>query len=63
MEKGPELCPRDWIAVTGTLGVILKAKHNGHIALVAPVLEELKGIGFYLSNEIKERLLLDAGEL
>lgn len=48
---------------TGTLGVLLKAKSNAMIASLAPVLHDLKRVGFRLSSEVEERVLRLAGEL
>lgn len=47
---------------TGTLGVLLKAKAQGVLAAVAPVLNDLKRVGFRLSREVEEKALRLAGE-
>ncbi len=62
-KKGRKIALENGIVVTGTLGVILKAKQSGNIPLILPLLEELKTIGFYIGKEIETRLLIDAGEL
>ncbi|MCD8248546.1 MAG: DUF3368 domain-containing protein [Lachnospiraceae bacterium] len=46
------------LTVTGTLGVLLKAKREGLIQEVKPLLSEMKRKGFYVSNMV-ERLVLD----
>ena len=50
------------IAMTGTLGVLLKAKQSGHLELVCPVLERLQQLGFWLSTRTRQAVLNQAGE-
>lgn len=50
------------LTVTGTIGVLLKAKRNGIIQEIRPVLEEMKRNGFYISNSLEQRILAQAGE-
>ena len=50
------------MGVTGTLGVIVRAKQKGYLDEVAPVLDELDAIGFYASERIKALALSRAGE-
>lgn len=50
------------LKVTGTMGVLLKAKQSGIISNVAPLLEALKNNGFYISDSIVEMVLKQAGE-
>lgn len=49
--------------VTGTLGVILKAKEKGIIENVKPLIDALIQNGIYIGNEIYEDVLNSAGEL
>lgn len=49
--------------VTGTLGVLLKAKKKGIIKEVSPVLNEMKRKGFYISEYVEHLVLEKAGEL
>lgn len=49
-------------SVTGTLGVLLKAKEQGEIASVAPLISEIKNNGFYISKEVEQMVLRQAGE-
>ncbi len=51
------------IKLTGTLGVLLKAKQQGHLQAVAPLIEELRKLGFWLSNSMQQDILKLAGEL
>ena len=48
--------------VTGTLGVILKAKSEGIIPQVKPIVDEMLRQGFYISPKIIETVLKTAKE-
>lgn len=48
--------------VTGTLGVILKAKSEGIIPQVKPIVDEMLRQGFYISPKIIENVLRTAKE-
>ena len=48
--------------LTGTAGVLLRAKREGHVAAISPLLERLKSLNFRLSEEVKARILKLAGE-
>ncbi len=48
--------------VTGTLGVLLKAKQSGITWEVRPLLEKIKMNGFYISREVEKLVLGQAGE-
>lgn len=50
------------LRVTGTLGVILKARELGICSEVAPVLDELLRLGFRMSDDLRLSLLKAAGE-
>ena len=50
------------LSVTGTLGVLVKAKRQGIIKEVRPLLSEMKQNGFYVSNEVERMVLEQAGE-
>jgi len=50
------------IPITGTLGVLLKGKQLGHITTIAPLLDELNGLGFRLSPQTHVAVLKLAGE-
>lgn len=51
------------LTVTGTIGVLLKAKKAGVIEKAAPVIEEMKKRGFYISRELERMVLEQADEL
>ena len=48
---------------TGTIGVIIRAKINGVIPSIRPILSKIKETDFRLSVEIERQALLAAGEL
>lgn len=50
------------VPVTGTLGVILRAKRSRLIPEARPLLEELLRRGLYLSKELLEQALGEVGE-
>jgi predicted nucleic acid-binding protein len=50
------------LRVTGTAGVILKAKQEGHLSAVAPLLDKLIQLNFRLSETVKARILRLAQE-
>ena len=51
------------VKFTGTGGVLLEAKRQGHIAVVTPLLNQLIDLGFWLSNDIKLKIIKLANEL
>lgn len=48
--------------LTGTAGVLLKAKKEGHTSAIKPIFERLKEAGFYLSDKITDEILKISGE-
>ena len=50
------------IRLTGTAGVLLKAKQEGHIAAVTPLLDQMVQMGFRLSGTVRSMILSLAGE-
>jgi len=48
---------------TGTLGLLLDAKHAGLISTVAPLLEQLQALRFHLASHTRIAVLKLAGEL
>lgn len=50
------------LTVTGTLGVLVKAKNQGIIGRVSPFLCEMRKNGFYISSEVERMVLEQAGE-
>ena len=50
------------LRVTGTAGVLLKAKQEGHIRAVKPFLDQLQEIHFHLSDNVRTLILSKAEE-
>jgi hypothetical protein len=50
------------LAFTGTLGILLRAKVEGRIPRIAPLLEDLDRLGFRLSARTRAAVLRQAGE-
>lgn len=50
------------LTVTGTMGVLLKAKREGYISAVKPLLKSLVNDGLYISQTIQNYVLRQAGE-
>lgn len=48
--------------VTGTLGVLLKAKRLGLVREVRPLLQAIRTSGFYVSETVGNMVLAAAGE-
>ena len=51
------------VPVTGTIGVILKAKERGLITAVGPLLQELRNKSSWINDSLYEKALAIAGEL
>lgn len=51
------------LPVIGTFGLLLKAKHQGLIGRVAPIMSAMLEAGHYASYELQMAVLEDAGEL
>jgi hypothetical protein len=50
------------LRLTGTAGVLLKASQQGHLSVLAPVLEQLTQLGFRLAPAVARAILQLAGE-
>jgi uncharacterized protein len=50
------------LTLTGTLGVVLKAKETGLLPAVAPVLDRLQTLRFRMDPETRQAVLRLAGE-
>jgi predicted nucleic acid-binding protein len=60
--KARKIASRLGITYTGTIGVIIKAKLNGIIPTIKPILEKIKQTDFRLSIEIEIQALKEANE-
>lgn len=50
------------LKVTGTLGILLKAKNKGHIDKIKPLLNEMKNKGIWLSERLMKEVTILANE-
>ena len=50
------------VRLTGTLGILLKAKHAGKLAALRPVMEQLEKLGFRFHRDTRNAILKLAGE-
>jgi predicted nucleic acid-binding protein len=50
------------LTLTGTLGVLLRAKHLGHVKAVAPLIDQLRRAGIHLSEQVVTEALALADE-
>ena len=48
--------------VTGTLGILLKAKKEGYLEKVEPIMNELILDGLFISDTVKRYVIKEAGE-
>lgn len=55
--KGRKEATKLGIKITGTLGVLLKAKKLGLISSIKPILDDLINSGFWVSSEIYQQVL------
>jgi len=50
------------LSITGTLGILLRAKKEGKIISFADVLEKIRATGFWINDKLKRQFLSKAGE-
>ena len=50
------------IAFTGTFGIMIKAKQNGLISSVKPIINKVKQTNFRISEDVIREILREAGE-
>lgn len=60
--KARKLAERLGLSVTGTLGVIIKAKNIGLIPSIKPYLEKIRETNFRISEELEQFALKEANE-
>jgi len=61
-QKARKIAEQYGLEITGTIGVIIKAKKKGLITSIKPILQKLKSSGFRYSNDIELEALKEAGE-
>jgi predicted nucleic acid-binding protein len=50
------------VNVTGVVGVLIRAKQEGHIPMIRPILEVIRNHGYWLSDSVVETAVKLAGE-
>lgn len=60
--RARRLAHRFELDVIGTLGILVRAKRQGILDRLGPLLDQLEGIGFHMSRELKEEALRQASE-
>ncbi len=60
--KARRIAEKLGLEITGTLGIIIKAKNRKIIQSIKPYLEKLKTTGFRLTKELENQSLIEAGE-
>lgn len=60
--KARKAAERLGFEITGTLGVIIKAKMEGHISSVKLILEKIKKTNFRVTPKLEQQVILEAGE-
>ena len=60
--KARKVAERLGISVTGTLGVIIKAKNTGIIPSIKPYLDKIRETNFRISEELEQIALKEANE-
>jgi predicted nucleic acid-binding protein len=61
-QKARKIAERLGMNITGTIGVIIKAKERGIIPAIRPYIEKIRSTTFHLSEEIELKALKMAGE-
>lgn len=60
--KGRKVAKKMGLSVTGSLGVVIIAKNNGHISSVKAIIEKIERTNFRISPSIIQSVLQKAGE-
>jgi predicted nucleic acid-binding protein len=60
--KARKVAQRLGVNITGTIGIIIKAKLTGIIPSIIPILNKIKQTNFRLSSEIELQALIEAKE-
>jgi predicted nucleic acid-binding protein len=60
--KARQVAEQLGLDITGTIGVIIKAKLSGIIPSIIPYLEKISKTDFRITEDIKEQALKEAGE-
>lgn len=60
--KGRKVASNYGINITGTLGILIEAKLEGHIELIKPILDKIKSTNFRLSKVLENEILSKCNE-
>lgn len=60
--KGRRFALARGLSIIGSAGVLVLAKDRGHLAIIRPLLDELRSAGLYLDEAVVRELLSLAGE-
>ena len=60
--RARRLAHRFELDVIGTLGILVRAKRQGILERLGPLLNQLEDIGFHMTRELKEEALRQAAE-
>ena len=60
--KARQVAEQLGLDITGTIGVIIKAKLNGVIPSIIPYLEKISHTDFRITDDLKEQAMKEAGE-
>ncbi len=61
--EGRTIAAQPGVPIIGLVGVLVRAKREGMIPMIAPILEDLVTVGeFWISAQIRDRALADVGE-
>jgi predicted nucleic acid-binding protein len=61
-EKGRKAVKDLGLSITGSLGVLVAAKKEGHIETVKPLIDKIQKTNFRISEELIERVLDQVNE-
>lgn len=61
--KGRRYAEQLGVRISGTLGVLISAKLNGHVESIKPILHKIKSTDFRLNAELEKRVLQKANEM
>lgn len=60
--KARKVAEKLGLRITGTIGILIKAKLNGVIPSIKPLFEKIRSTNFRISSEIELQALKEAGE-
>jgi len=61
-QLGRRIALLNHLTVTGTLGVVVKAKQMGYLTKVKPIVQDLRLAGLWMSDSLEQLILAQAGE-